>query len=144
MSRITGIVLVLLMSAATLFAQPPIIVSPMEIDFGTVPENTTETAWLNLFNGGNATLTVEATVTGYGFTLIGETSFTIEPRDSCYYMGVAFSPDTSIVYSGEVVLLTNDPKNPEVTIPLSGTVTEPANEFDLVFPENGARGQNCP
>jgi len=95
-------------------------------------------------NAGDANLTVDAAISGYGFSLLGPTHFEVEPRDSCFYMGVAFSPDTFAVFNGEIVLTTNDPENPEVVIRLRGEATNPLNEFDLVSPERGARISELP
>ncbi len=108
-----------------------------QADFGNVPINTDKTYSLKVYNRGASPLTVtSASVTGAGFN--GPTAaFTVAAKDSSVYV-ITFHPSAVAAYTGTLTLLSNDPSDPSVSLPLSGngiippriTVTPPSFKVD--------------
>ena len=108
---------------------PIISLSTEEIDFGNVSINETSIEQLTIFNIGteelNGTISApeafSSELTNYSVEAGGELVIDIE-----------FAPTEAIAYSGDLVITSNDPNHPEVTVVLSGTGVSVGNGLDLI------------
>jgi len=103
-------------------SQPQISLSQSSINFGTVSVGSTGNSSLVISNLGSAPLTVSVIgVTGAGFAVSGVTTpATINPSSSAT-LGVTFTPAAASAASGSITITSNDPTNPTLAVPLSGT-----------------------
>lgn len=110
------------LSATAVSSQPQMSVSPATIDFGSVSNGLKGTSNLVLSNLGTADLTISAIViTGAQFTVAGiSTPKTISAGQSAQAV-VTFSPTAAGSVSGNISMTSNDPANPTVNVPLTGT-----------------------
>lgn len=111
-----------LSATGTASSQPQLTVAPTSISFGTVTTGSTGTANLVLTNSGSANLTVSVIgVTGSEFTVSGiSTPKTISAGQSATAT-VTFAPTATGAATGSIAITSNDPNNPSVSVPLSGT-----------------------
>jgi hypothetical protein len=99
-------------------------VSPIAIDFGVVPIGRTETRSLIISNagsGGNLNYNA-ATATGPGgspFFISGSTAGILSPGESAT-INVAFTPLAAGTFQISLVIRSNDPAQPIVTVPIQG------------------------
>jgi hypothetical protein len=136
----------LILCAGVLWAQPAILWTPDQVNFGTVGVNATDVGVVTIMNPGTETLDVNLAISGDGFSLPPNFSevwhLFASARDSGLFIPIFFGPDSNIDYTGELTLTTNDPGHPTVVIPLTGTggtiVPPPRLEFHLLQPENNA------
>ncbi|MGB2663688.1 MAG: choice-of-anchor D domain-containing protein, partial [Candidatus Acidiferrum sp.] len=103
-------------------SQPQLSASPASIGFGTISNGHTGNANLVLSNTGSAPLTVSLiTLTGSEFGITGiATPVTISAGQSVQAT-VTFSPTSAGTASGSVTITSNDPNNPTLSVPLTGT-----------------------
>ncbi|RMF65428.1 MAG: choice-of-anchor D domain-containing protein, partial [Calditrichaeota bacterium] len=105
--------------------EPDISVTPNELDFGQILVDSSATAFLQIKNSGDTTLTVNATelsgpdaaafrVTG------GAAPFDLAAGDS-QTVEVTFTPTTPGAKTAVLSVRSNDPDQGEVQVPLSGT-----------------------
>jgi hypothetical protein len=105
-------------------AQPQLSVTPASINFGTVSTGLKPTANLVLNNLGSADLTVSMmTVTGSAFAVSGITTPKTISAGQSAQATVTFSPTTAGAASGSISIVSNDPANPTLSVPLTGTGT---------------------
>jgi hypothetical protein len=102
-------------------AAPALTLIPSSINFGNVPVGQTPTQSVKLTNSGNASLTVsQATITGSEFSMTGLTlPLSLSAGQSTYFT-VEFAPTAAGSATGNVSLVSNDPKSP-TNMALSGT-----------------------
>ncbi len=99
-------------------------VSPASINFGDVPIGTSKTVTLTITNtnapGGANISTIEfyPSISQVKATLVG--ALPIYPGES-RVVAVTFTPTTRGNYSGELVIVTNDPTKPSTSITFTGT-----------------------
>lgn len=98
---------------------PVLGVAPAEVVFGDVVVPTEASSQVFVTNGGEASLTVDATVTGDGFGL-APASLEVAPDESAT-LTVGFVPASYLDYAGELRITSNDPDAAEVVVPLTGT-----------------------
>lgn len=111
-----------LSATAVSASQPQLSVAPTSIDFGTVSNGLKGTANLVLNNLGSADLTISMlTLTGNGFGISGITTPKTISAGQSAQATVTFSPTTAGAASGSIAIVSNDPTNPTLNIPLSGT-----------------------
>ena len=111
-----------LLATAVTTTQPQLSVAPTSIDFGTVSNGLKGTANLVLNNLGSADLTVSMiTLTGSAFGISGITTPKTISAGQSLQATVTFSPTASGAASGSIAVVSNDPTNPTLNIPLSGT-----------------------
>jgi len=110
------------LSAMVVSSTPQLSVSPSSIDFGSVSDGLKSNTSLVLSNLGSANLTVSMiTISGAEFAISGiSTPATISAGQSVTAV-VAFSPTAVGGTTGNVSITSNDPVNPTVNVPLSGT-----------------------
>ena len=110
------------LSATAVNSQPQISVSPATIDFGSVSDGLKGTSNLVLSNLGTADLTVSAIgITGAQFSIAGVSPpKTISAGQSAQAV-VTFAPTAAGSVSGNISITSNDPANPTVNVPLTGT-----------------------
>ncbi|MFZ0323936.1 MAG: choice-of-anchor D domain-containing protein, partial [Actinomycetes bacterium] len=110
------------------FAGGPAIAVTGDLGFGTVARGTSATRDITIQNVGTSALVVNGVSMGAGsdpaFSIVATpgTPATIQPSDSVTYQ-VRFSPpggSTSATRSGTVVIQSNDPDNPTVTLSATG------------------------
>lgn len=118
---------VISLSATALSSQAQMSVSPGNINFGTVSTGSKGISNLLITNSGASDLTVSMlAITGADFTLSGMTTpKTIAPGQSVP-MALTFSPTAAGGVTGSLNITSNDPTNPTITIPMSGTGTAAA------------------
>ena len=105
-------------------AQPQLSVAPSSIDFGTVSNGQKSSANLVLNNAGSADLTVSMmTVTGSAFGISGITTPKTISAGQSAQVTVTFSPTATGAVSGNISIVSNDPTNPTLSVPLTGTGT---------------------
>lgn len=111
-----------LSATAVAASQPQLSVAPASMAFGAVSNGLTGTANLTLNNTGSGNLTVSViAVTGSEFTISGITTpKTIGAGQSAQAV-VTFAPTTTGAVTGSIAITSNDPNNPTVTVPLTGT-----------------------
>lgn len=111
-----------LAATAVAATQPQLSVTPTSIDFGTVSNGLKGTANLVLNNLGSADLTISMiTMTGTAFGISGITTPKTITAGQSAQVTVTFSPTTAGAASGSIAIVSNDPTNPTLNIPLSGT-----------------------
>jgi Transmembrane protein 131-like N-terminal/Viral BACON domain/Fibronectin type III domain len=107
---------------------PNISISPISIDFGSVSVNSSSSQVITIANMGTSNLAINSiSVTGLNsdmFSVINDTcsSLTpiIAPGGSCTIKAV-FSPKSAGEKSGNLIIVSNDPDNPEFDVSLTGT-----------------------
>ncbi|UCG79161.1 MAG: S8 family serine peptidase [Nitrospirota bacterium] len=111
---------------------PDIMIMPSSIDFGNTLQGVPVTRTVNLVNSGNSgaanPLDVSSiTITGADsslFSVSTDTCASLTPSisdcDSCS-IHVTFIPTSAGIKSADLVIGSDDPSNPTVTIPLSGS-----------------------
>ena len=112
------------LSATAVSGSPQLSVTPASIDFGTLSNGLKGTASLTLNNVGSADLTVSMmTVSGSAFGIGGITTPKTISAGQSAQVTVTFSPPTSGAVSGSISIVSNDPTNPTLSVPLTGTGT---------------------
>jgi len=107
--------------------QPQLSVAPASIDFGAVSNGLKGTANLLLNNAGSSDLTVSMmTVAGSAFGITGITTPKIISAGQSAPLTVTFSPTTAGAASGSLSIISNDPTNPTLAVPLTGQGTTAA------------------
>jgi HYDIN/CFA65/VesB family protein/ASPM-SPD-2-Hydin domain-containing protein/centrosomal CEP192-like protein len=115
------------LSAAALNSQAQISVNPTSINFGTVSTGLKANNNLLITNSGAGDLTVSVlALSGTDFSLSGMTTPKTVSAGQSAQVVLAFSPATSGNVTGSLSITSNDPTNPTVTIPMSGTGTAAA------------------
>lgn len=101
--------------------QPTIVVAPAALDFGRMQLDFQHSLKLTLANTGTVTLNVSELRIAPPFGVVAELPLLIEPDDS-FELEVTFLPtQREVRESGALVVVSDDPDNFEVTVPLSGT-----------------------
>jgi len=98
---------------------PGIQVDPNPVDFGVVSVGETSTQIVSMFSTGDATLNVTAMQIGSGretFTLV-EPLVGLYETDSFAELTITYASDGSET-TGELEILSNDPDNPNLRVPL--------------------------
>jgi len=110
------------LSATAVSPTPQLSVSPTSIEFGSVSDGLKNNTSLVLSNLGSANLTISMiTISGAEFAISGiSTPATISAGQSVTAV-VAFSPTAAGGATGNVSVTSNDPVNPTMNVPLSGT-----------------------
>ncbi|MGE3801916.1 MAG: choice-of-anchor D domain-containing protein [Candidatus Kapaibacterium sp.] len=119
-----------------LYAYPPdpvnpqVAITPQSFSFGSVEIGKTKSSSFTIRSVSDAPLQVNsieldnaATAAGFSLGSIPTLPHTIAPDGSLEVM-ISFSPQSSGAVAGEVVIGTNDPAKPEVSISLSGQGAE--------------------
>ena len=101
--------------------QPPDIdVSPVALDFGASPLGIPLSQDVTVLNVGSSDLTVTgASATGSPFAASAPLPATVTPNSDSV-VTVTFTPLQAGVVTGELVLLSDDPDQPELVVPLTG------------------------
>jgi hypothetical protein len=101
---------------------PSLAASPSTASFSNVAVGTSNSQTIKISNTGTATLSVSSsTVTGTGFSITGlATPINIAASGSTTF-NVLFAPKAAGAATGSVVLSSNDPTVPNMTIPLTGS-----------------------
>lgn len=117
MERITA-----LYTSAAPALYPSLAVSPPSNGFGNVGIGDSLTASLVIVNRGRNTLTISSTTLQTPSTIFSIVSSpTSIPVDTFGIVRVKFKPAAAAPYVNGLVVTSNDPSRPSVTIPLSGT-----------------------
>lgn len=102
---------------------PELVVAPDSIDLGQVVVPYSSSAELQLINAGRADLEIssialaESTARPAAFTVTPATA-TLEPDESVAVL-VTFAPDTYVDYGTQLVVESDDPENPVLSVPLA-------------------------
>lgn len=120
----TGIFFVMSIAPSASLAQPKIVVDKTEIDLGTIYNGDNKSAKIVLKNGGKDTLRIMAIQPSCGCTTVKEPKQALGPGES----DVAEVAFNSTGYRGGVikhfVVVSNDPRSPNLTIALKADVRE--------------------
>lgn len=110
---------------------PRIEVEPSPVDFGILPAGESIAQIISMFSAGDVTLNVTAMQIGAG----RETYSLLEPLLGAYAPGT--STELTITYTsdgsettGDLQILSNDPSNPNLTVPLLAGAEIPADTGD--------------
>jgi hypothetical protein len=102
---------------------PHIVLEPQQLNFGSVPIGQTPRILLTVKNLGTELLTVhDIQIPLAVFAVVGDVPFEIEPSAS-RQVAVRYRPMAEGVHSTRLTMLSNDPRHPEVAIPMFGTGT---------------------
>jgi hypothetical protein len=117
---------------------PIISVDSNEVNFGNVLIGTRQTLSYTINNTGNATLlgsvTVDAPFSVYqGNGTPNNMIYIVVPAQSFLTFNVDFQPAEETDYSGSMVIATDDPVNPAITVALTGSGQPVAND-DPILP----------
>lgn len=107
---------------------PTIAVSRRMLDLGEVPLNQTATGTITVTNTSLAELTVEAVVSGAGFSLDSAGPFVLTPGEQQASVEVAFSSASEGAFAGTLIFTSNDPNLPRVEVMLSATAVDAADD----------------
>jgi hypothetical protein len=122
-----GTPVVVKLSATAVHSQSQLSLNSTSINFGTVSTGLKATNNLVLTNSGTTGLTISLlTLTGADFTISGITTPETIPPGQSVQVAVSFSPTLAGNATGSLNITSNDPTNPTVAIPLSGTGTSAA------------------
>ncbi|WP_255198494.1 PQQ-binding-like beta-propeller repeat protein [Halorarius litoreus] len=109
---------------ATSSSLADVAVTPDSVDFGTVPAGTTTTATVTVANVGDQNLTVSgATVSGpnaSAFHLVSGTDPAVLGYGGTHALTVEYAPTASGPATATLTVLSDDPDEPEVEVPLTG------------------------
>ncbi len=95
------------------------------VSFGSVAVGSTGTQSVTVTNTGTATVNItSAVITGAAFTVIGGNPASSVPVGQSVTVQIQFAPTTSGAVTGTLTV-TSDASNSPLTIPLSGTGTQP-------------------
>ncbi|NPA54107.1 MAG: choice-of-anchor D domain-containing protein [Aquificae bacterium] len=123
-SRITPEVVIPLKAVVIPPPSPDIFVDRKEINFGVVEIGKRKEGILQIKNKGNALLIVkQIKVDSKAFVVEGDCK-EIQPDKSCS-VKVIFSPTSAGDYAGKLIIISNDPDNPSVSVLLKGKAVEP-------------------
>ena len=122
---------------------PEIVVSPTELNFGSVTISDDSTMSISVSNQGDADLVVTGTeFVGYNADqfsfVIDEESFTIPPGGAAHQIGIKFSPISAGAKSATLRISSNDPEKNPFDISLTGSgIGQSADSPDIaVSPSN--------
>lgn len=106
--------------------EPNIGVNPASVDFGAAETGTTVDRTLTVSNTGTAVLEVSSvTTSGGAFTVVGPaTPFSVAAGGSTT-VTLRFTAGEIGPATGSLTITSNDPDEPSMLVPLSGTSTEP-------------------
>jgi len=109
---------------ATLNVGPDIDFSPTTHDFGNVQWGHTSTALFTFSNVGDGTLNIAGlslpdTPLEFSITSVPELPAIIA-ADEYIQVEVTFSPNATQLYTGSLVIISDDPDEPSIQVPLSG------------------------
>ncbi len=130
-----------IVAAANPFAQPlpAIDVQSGTVNFGQVDVGDAKTMEVEVEDLGEITLVGDVEVEGDGFDV--EDDEITATMDEEGVITITFSPDAEGTFEGDLIITTNDPVNPTVTVPLQGTGaplpgTDPVDTGDTGEDEN--------
>ena len=76
---------------------------------------------MKIFNNGTGDLTVSiGGLPGTDFSVTGSTTIIVKPKKS-YNLGITFKPGSTGDKTATLVLSSNDPDAPVISVPLTGT-----------------------
>ena len=102
---------------------PRILLDPLQFSFGSVPVGQSAQRTLTVNNAGMAELTVSRVDIAPGdYSLLELTPFSVEAHSS-QGVAVEYRPLTEAVHPGKLVVFSNDPLEPQVTVILLGNST---------------------
>jgi hypothetical protein len=97
-------------------------VAPAAIDFGTASIGSKDGSTLTVGNSGASDLVISViTLKGSEFGVSGITTPRTLSAGQSLPINVSFSPTVTGVVNGSIAFTTNDPTNPNLTVPLAGT-----------------------
>ncbi len=100
---------------------PDIELSVSSVDFGLVAVGDTAHVTLNIMNVGDDTLVVDSMVFDQVLFGMQNPTFPLSiPAGHSYSADLMFIPDTIGLFQGNLHIFSNDPDEPEVTVPLIG------------------------
>ncbi|RMH82489.1 MAG: choice-of-anchor D domain-containing protein [Calditrichaeota bacterium] len=128
---------------------PSIQVPVTSVNFGLTLIGQTSTAQLNVFNTGNAPLSIDSLhFSNNVFSSSTTFPVTIPPNDAAI-LELEFTPPAADLYSGTMTIYCNDPLSPTVDVSLTGkgmypdptiSVTETSHDFgDVWVAQNGLK-----
>ncbi|MEM7336531.1 MAG: choice-of-anchor D domain-containing protein, partial [Chloroflexota bacterium] len=133
----TDIYLPLSIKDGTQSNEPDIAYSLPTVKFEQIEQNQQDSQNLTIFNNGLQTLSISSlTTTINSFTVTNPTSLpaNIAPGNSLN-VTIQFMPTSIGTINGELVIVSNDPDEASVSIPLTGEGTTPPADVGLSVPE---------
>ncbi|MCK5270369.1 MAG: choice-of-anchor D domain-containing protein, partial [Sedimentisphaerales bacterium] len=113
----------------------------LTVDFGDITAGNSETAVITIANDGFDDLVISQLTTNGGFDLdhisfsnISGDDIVIAPGDELQVVAT-FNPDSAGSYTGEIIIVSNDPQQNQLTVDLSGEVHQP--QPDIAVLANG-------
>ncbi len=113
-------------AGTSLASQPAISVSPTSKDYGNLAAGRSKSATFRMYNEGTSSLTlgaisIEGTDGGeFAIKSDGCSGKTIKPSRTCS-LAVAFAPTSSGSRSAQIMIPSNDPDTPTLTVNITGT-----------------------
>jgi len=104
-------------------------VSPYSIGFGDIPVGSSKTVTLVIKNTGTTDINIQNIYSSIPEVTVNPTSGSLKNGESLI-VTVTFTPATRGNYYGELVIVSDDPSQPSVTIPLAG-FSSYANGIDV-------------
>lgn len=122
------------MGALSYFHTPAIAIDPLSIDFGSARLNTNVDVDLTITNAGAVPLSIEAiTITGENspFSIVnGGDPVELDPEAELI-VTVRFSPGEPGDYADNLVIVSDDPNDDEITVALTGIGLTPTPELEI-------------
>lgn len=116
-------------------AEPDILVEPSELEWPTTGVNCVEEQLVTVTNVGAGPLTLDSTYAEGDAAWTAELrTDTLQPGESVSFL-VQFSPTASGEVEGDVIVLSDDPDQPEVTVPTIGRGASEALTSDAFIQE---------
>lgn len=113
---------VVTLAATAVNSQPQIAASASSINFGTISTGWQTSTTLTLSNTGSADLIISLlTLNGTDFGISGVATPRIIAAGQSTTFTLTFRPSLSGTVSDNLVITSNDPNNPSLTIPMTGT-----------------------
>lgn len=105
-----------------LVLQPSLDLDLTALDFGQVTVGHGQSRSLNLVNAGEGDLNADLILVqdSTAFSLDTGASIIVAPGDTSQIQ-INFGPRAAAIYAGNLIITSNDPGQPELSIPLSGT-----------------------
>jgi len=85
-----------------------------------------DTIGVEVTNSGTAPLKINSVDVAPPFSVLLKSSLEIEPRGGVRTINVEFAPVDSVAYSGDLVIESDDPANPEISMSIEGQGVRPS------------------
>jgi len=100
---------------------PKISIPERNLPFGTAVIGSSTSLDLGILNIGTDTLRIQHIYSTNPVFTVNDSVLKIDPFSEIVQVQVKFTPDSAMTYQDSIIILCNDPEEPRISIPVSGT-----------------------